>query len=106
MEAGLAEPVHRARQVRDLEGDPVPSAGCRQSAVGHGLPSARSTTGCAEQEPKVAARHNGEGRSWVHLYLEAEVPAVEGERGVDIVDDVADAHGGHVEASCSELGQR
>jgi hypothetical protein len=35
------------------------------------------------------------------LFLETEVLTVEGECGVDVVDDVADAHGGHGQASCS-----
>ena len=37
----------------------------------------------------------------MHLFFEAEVPTVEGERGIDVVDDVADADGGHGQASCS-----
>jgi hypothetical protein len=38
----------------------------------------------------------------MHLFFESEVLAVEGECGVDVVDDVADADGGHGKASCLE----
>jgi hypothetical protein len=31
----------------------------------------------------------------MHLFAEAELLTVEGDRGIDVVDDVADAHGGH-----------
>ena len=37
----------------------------------------------------------------MYLFFEAEVLTVEGECGVDVVDDVADADGGHGQASCS-----
>jgi hypothetical protein len=40
----------------------------------------------------------------MHLLMEAEMACVEGDRGVDIVDDVADAHGCHfVLLLCVEL---
>ena len=35
----------------------------------------------------------------MHVLVEAEVLAVERDRGVDIVDDVADLNGGHSEIS-------
>ena len=75
MDAGLAEPVHGARHVGDLEGEPVPTSRRGQSAGGHCLPSAWSIAGCAEQETKVAASQHGEGRSGMHPFLEAEVLA-------------------------------
>jgi hypothetical protein len=45
--------------------------------------------------------HHGEGRGWVHPFLEAEIPAVERNRVVDVVDDVADADSGHGMAPAS-----
>src|SRR3954462_14172093 len=101
MNAGLAESVRGVCQVGDFDGEPVPSAWCGQRAVGRGLAAAWSAAGGAEQETKVAAGQHGEGWCGMHLFCEAEVLTVEGECGVDVVDDVADAHGGHGKASCS-----
>jgi hypothetical protein len=37
----------------------------------------------------------------MHLLAEAKLAGVEGDRGVDVIDDVADAHGGHRRSSSS-----
>ena len=91
-----AQPVDNLLQVGDLERDAIPATGFRHRAVWH---RARSASGAAphrgaEQQPEVAPAEDGEHRRRVHFLGEAQMQAVERDRGVDIVDDVTDAHGG------------
>jgi hypothetical protein len=91
----VAQRLDGGGEIRHLKLEPVPASGLGQPAVGHGLATTRAAAGCAEHEPQIAARQHGKGRSGMHLFAEAQLLAVEGDRGIDVVDDVADAHGGH-----------
>src|SRR5581483_9108638 len=89
------EPLDEAFEVDDLEAESVPAAGRRECPVRHGPAPAGPAAGGAEHEPEIAAGEHGEGRRGVHDLLEVEETAVEVDRLVDVVDDVADAHAGH-----------
>src|SRR5205807_412917 len=49
----------------------------------------------AQHETEVAAGEHRERRGRMHHLVETEVLAVERDRGVDVVDDIADADCGH-----------
>ena len=82
-------------EVGDLELKAVPPAGRRQRAVGHRLAAAGSAAGRGQDQPQVAVREHRERGRRMHDLVEAELAAVEVDRGVDVVDDVADADCGH-----------
>jgi retinol dehydrogenase-12 len=85
-------------QVLHLQHEAVPAAGPLRSAVGHRPgPAARVTGGDGrdQHQPQVAVRQHGERRVGMHQLAEAEPVAVEGDGRVDVVDDVANAHGAH-----------
>jgi hypothetical protein len=44
-----------------------------------------------DDQAEIAPGEHGESGIWVHLFVEAQVLAVEGDRGVGTVDDSADA---------------
>jgi hypothetical protein len=94
-EPGGAEGLDLARDVVDFELDAVPAARLRDAAVGHRLGGAAGTADGVEQQAQVSPGEGGEAGSRMELDGEAEVPGVERDRGVDVVDDVADTHGGH-----------
>ena len=68
--------------------------GSGPAAIGHRL-SRAARAGPIEQQPQVAPREHREAGSGPHLDVEAEPLDVEGNRGVDVVGDVANADRGH-----------
>jgi AcrR family transcriptional regulator len=52
----------------------------------------------AEREPKLAAREHREAGGRMHVFVEAELSAVEVDGSIDFIDDVADC--GHAVSSC------
>ena len=86
----------RAGQVGHLDREPVPAARLGDAAVGHGLAAARPAAGRAEHQPQVTQGEHGERRAWVHHLGEAQAVAVEGDRRVDVVDDVPDTDRCHM----------
>ena len=85
----LAQVGDRRLEIGDLELEAVPAAGRGDGAVGHRRAAPRSAAGGAEHEPQVAAREHREAGRRVHHLAEAEALAVEVDRRVDVVDDVA-----------------
>ena len=84
-----------------LEREAIPASRCGDSPIRHGLAAPTwAAAGRTEDEPQVAAGQHGEGRSGVHVLVEAELPAVKLDRGIDVVDDVADADSGHRPSPC------
>jgi hypothetical protein len=63
------------------------------------LTAARPTSRRAEREAHIPAGEHRESGGWVHVFVEAELPAVEIDCCVDVVDDVADADFGHEASS-------
>ena len=64
-------------------------------SIRHRLPAATLADWRAEYQTQVAASQHGESWGWMHLFVEVQIPAVEGDCRVDIVDDEMDADGGH-----------
>src|SRR5690349_17182519 len=95
-DAGLAQTLDGRLDVGHLEREAVPAAGLGHRPVGHRRAAARAAAGGAQDEPQVAVGEHRERRRRAHDLLEPELAAVEGDRGVDVVDDVADADGGHI----------
>jgi hypothetical protein len=90
---------HGAGQVGDLEGEAVPAAGLRHRAVRHRLAAPGPAAWRAEHQAQVTTRQHREGRGGMHHLGEAQLPGVERDRGVDIVDDVPHAYRGHPQTS-------
>src|SRR5207237_1221308 len=95
-DAGSAQPFNGFGEIRDFDREPVPAPGFGQPAVGHGLAAAtRTGPGRTESQAEVAAGEHGEGGRRVHVLVEAKLLAVEPDRGVDVIDDVAHLDRGH-----------
>jgi|tagenome__1003787_1003787.scaffolds.fasta_scaffold20941286_3 hypothetical protein len=90
-----AQRLHGPLEVRELEGGPLSAARTGWRAIRHRLPAATTSTRCAQCQTEVAAEQQGERGCRVHLFVEPEVPAVEVDGRVDIIDDVTDCHRGH-----------
>src|SRR5207237_731435 len=56
----------------------------------HPATPSRRARGLAEDQTQVPSRQHRERWSRVHVFVKAEVFAVEGDRGIDVIDDVAD----------------
>jgi hypothetical protein len=97
--AVLTQPCDGRLDVVDLELKAIPPSGLRHGPVGHCLAAARAAAGRAQHQSQITVGEHREGRCRVHLFGEPELSAVELDRGVDIVDDVAHAHLGHVVSS-------
>src|SRR4051794_32383209 len=68
--------------------------------AGHGLSPVRKRSACralraAQQQPQVASRNVGEGRQCARENTEPQMCGVEGDRGLHVIDDVADADQRH-----------
>ena len=83
------EPVDLRVDVLDDEVDAVPAAGFGHGAVGHRAPGRALRP--AQQQAQLAARDVGERRAALRRRFEPEVPRVEVDRRVDVVDHVAHA---------------
>jgi len=90
-----AQGVDHHAQVSDLQLEAVPAARLGTSSVRHRLPAPTLPAGHAEEEAQVAASQHGKGGGGTHLDREIEMPGVEGDRRVEIGDDVADADLAH-----------
>jgi hypothetical protein len=64
-------------------------------AIRHRLPATRPAAGRAENQAEITADQHGERLSRMHHLLEPEVPTVEGNRSIHVVNDVTDTDGGH-----------
>src|ERR687898_1237409 len=95
-EAGsaLAQRLNLALEVRDLDLDAIPAPGLRTTAIGHRL-SRAARAGLIEEQPQVASRQDCKARLGPHLDIEAEQLAVEVNRGVNVIGDVANADCAH-----------
>ena len=90
-ESGLLQLVYRGLQVVDDDHEAIPAAGLGPAPVGHwpGSGALRS----AEPKREVSVRHDREGRAHPALQCEAEMVRVEGNRRIDVVDQVShDSH--------------
>ncbi|PTM95724.1 hypothetical protein C7821_105247 [Streptomyces sp. VMFN-G11Ma] len=87
--ARLPQPADVRVEVGDLQRDPVPAAGPGQRAVGQHRAASGSAPGPAQREPQLVPDDHGERGRRMHEFTEAQLPAVEGDGGVDVVDDVA-----------------
>jgi hypothetical protein len=90
---GGAETIDLGSEVVDDEVDTVPAPGCGPPAIGHRAPGRAAR--CAQEQPQVAPADVGKGRRGLGDQREAEVRRVEGDSGLDVVDHVANVHGGH-----------
>src|SRR6478672_6827712 len=93
--AVLAQSCHRGLEVLDLELEAIPSSGLRYGPVRHRLAASGLPARRAQDQPQISVREHREAGRRVHVLVEAELAAVEVDRGVDVVDDVADADLGH-----------
>lgn len=85
------EPFYLGGNVVDEQVDAVPPARFRLTSVRH-----RPGGGAlrpAEEQAQIPSQNIGEGRRLVRLQREAEMTRVEGDRSVDVVDDVTDIDG-------------
>src|SRR6185437_11676857 len=89
--AGVAQPRDQRLDVLDLELEAVPATGLGHAPVRHRRAAPWSASRRAQHEAEIAAREHREGGRRVHVLVEAELTAVEGDRGIYVVDDVADA---------------
>src|SRR5215213_4012349 len=90
----LPQRLDLALEVCDLDLETIPAPGLGTAAIRHRL--ARAThAGLIEQQPQVASRKHHKARPELHLDVEAQMPDVEGDRGVDVVVDVANADSRH-----------
>ena len=83
------------RKIRDLKREPVPAARLGDAAIRHSLATTRPSPRRAQYQTEVTSGQHREAGSGMHVFMEAEVLTVELDRGVDIIDDVADADRGH-----------
>ena len=95
MRPDTAQLLYNTRQIGNFDHEAVPAARRRHRAVRHCLSTTRAAAGSAEHKSKVASRQHGEGRRRMHFLVEAKVRAVESDRRVDVIDDVADTDGCH-----------
>src|SRR3954470_14995195 len=92
---GRPQTLDVAGEIGHLERDPVPPARLRPAPVGERLAATALATRCAEQQAQVAAPQHRERRRGMHLDIEAEEVAIEADRRVDVVHDVAHADCSH-----------
>jgi hypothetical protein len=92
----VAQRLDHRREVVHLNREAVPPPGLLLLSVRHGLAASAGWIRRAEDQPKVASREHGERRSWVHDLVKSKVAAVELDRGVHVLDDVANLNRGHV----------
>jgi hypothetical protein len=93
----FAQHLHAGAKIGDFKGEPGPSPGMGLGAIRHRLPAATLAAWRAGYQTKVAASQHGEGWGWMHLFVDVQIPAVEGDCGVDVVDHATDADGGHTQ---------
>jgi hypothetical protein len=78
-----------AGKIGNLKQEPVPSTPaapwCRQTWTAR---HQRLSAWCAEYETEVTSGQHGKCRGWVHLFAKVQMPVVEGDRGIYIVDDM------------------
>jgi hypothetical protein len=76
----VTQGLHRRRQIVHFDREPVPASRLRERAIGHCLPAAWPGARLAQNQAQVAARQHGKRRSGVHLLLESEMVAVDGQQ--------------------------
>src|SRR5262249_51698173 len=91
--AGRAEPFDFVSQVVDDEMDAIPPAGLRAPAVGH-RPSGRAGWP-AQEQPQIAPHHFSERGRRARDQRKSEVVGVKRDRGLDVVDHIANVDRGH-----------
>jgi hypothetical protein len=94
LDAVFAQRLHPGVEVGNLQGDAVPASRLGLGAIRHRRAAAARPARSAQQQAEVPLLEDREGGSGVHHLLELEVLTVEGDRLVDVADDVAD--GGHL----------
>src|SRR5918994_5477007 len=101
----IAHALDFAGEVPDLELDAVPASGLGSAPVGHGLPRP-SGPRRVQQQLQVPPREGREAGGRVELDAEAEVPGVELDRLLDVLDYVTHADHGHRRSSSSSAASR
>ncbi len=91
--ASRREPGDVGVQVLNNEVDTVPAARCLLLARGHAGATSGAGLGLSQVEVHVPERDFCERRSGMHLQSEAKMMGVEVNRGVDIVNDIANTRG-------------
>jgi len=98
-----AEPTRAAySDVVHDQVDAIPAARLGLSAIRHGAPGRACAR--AQEKSQVAPRDVREGRRRAGVQPEAEMRRVEGDRGVDVVNHVADVHRAHVTLTSRDDG--
>src|SRR5437588_3971680 len=83
---GGTQPLDRGVEILDLDDQPVPAARLGAAAIRHR--TGRGGQRAGEPESQVVALDDGHGRAVPLLFPEAELVDVEGDRGIDIRDEV------------------
>jgi hypothetical protein len=95
----LAQAPNCGFDVVDFELEAIPPTRLWQRAIRHRLPASGTAAWSAQHEAQVAMGEHREAGCRVHVLVEPEFSTVEVDRGVDVVDDVADAYLGHCVSS-------
>jgi hypothetical protein len=82
-------------KIGDLDREAVPTARLRNGSVGHGLTTAGPAARRAQHKPEITPREHGERGRGMRDLFEVQMAAVEGDRLVDVVHDVTNAHCRH-----------
>jgi len=101
-----AQLLDQALQVVGPDHDPVPTARLRPPAVRHRLGRAAGAARRAEQEPKVAAGEDREAGPGLRFDPEPELPDVEPDRRLDVLDDVPGHSRPRLNSPCNTLAFR
>src|SRR5207248_9926849 len=91
----LAQCLDRGGEIVDFNREAVPASELGPGSIGHRLATAARRIGRAEYETQVTSGEHGKSRSRMHLFVEAQMLAIERHGGVDIVDNVANLNAGH-----------
>jgi hypothetical protein len=91
----LKKALESGSKIADFNRKTVPTSRHLTSAVGHRLTTTGRRVWRTEDKAKIAEREHGENGHRMHLELEAKFLRIEGDRSVDIVDNVTDLNRGH-----------
>src|SRR5262249_55650939 len=91
----LAQCLHFGGKIRDLKLDTVPATRLRFTAIRHGLGCSAPACWCVQHQAEVATRQACETRGGVKYDAETEQLRVEGDRCVDVIDDIPNAYSSH-----------
>src|SRR5207248_8556515 len=102
----LAQRLAGGGEIVDFNRESVPASRLGLGPIGHRLTATTRRIRRAEYETQVPSGEHGKGRSRMHLFMEAKMLAVERDRSVHIVDDVADLNCSHLVFLLSSLLKR